>query len=91
MFFPIIYIERKGENMSYINTNTNYTSSYHEGKKGYINKFEKSLKMPFLNVLYNHLPINKPANIDESDINDTDIAVSDNIELSSAVTGATEM
>jgi len=77
--------------MSYINTNLNYTNPYHEGKKGYVNKFEKSLKMPFLNVLHNQLPVNKPAHIDESDIKDTDIAVSDNIELSSAVTGASEV
>jgi len=90
MFLPIIYIEGKGENMSNININYNFISSYHEGKKGYIDKYEKSLKLPFLNVLQNHMPLTKPAHIDESDIIDSDISISDNIELNSAVTGATE-
>ena len=76
--------------MSYINGNHNYISSYHTGKKGYIDKFEKSLKLPFLNVLQNYMPLNKPAYIEESDIDSSDILINDNIELSSAVTGATE-
>ena len=76
--------------MNYINGNHNYISSYHTGKKGYIDKFEKSLKLPFLNILQNQLSLAKPAHIEESDIIDSDISINDNIELSSAVTGATE-
>ena len=76
--------------MNYNISNYNYISSYHEGKKGYINKFEKSLKLPFLNVLHTHLPGNRPIHANEFEITESDIAISDNIELSSAVTGASE-
>ena len=73
-----------------INNINNYTglNMYHEGKTGYVNKFEKSLKIPFLSVLHNHLPNNKVALIDELETDDSDFAISDSIELSSAVVGA---
>ena len=68
----------------------NYISSHHEGKKGYVNKFEKSLKMPFFSVLHGQLPVSKSTGAHEVKINTSDIATSDNIELSSAVAGATQ-
>jgi len=71
--------------------NYNYIHSYHEGKKGYVNKFEKSLKMPFLKVLHNHLPSIMPANKDDLKLDESEIKVSDNVELSSAVTGASDI
>ena len=58
---------------------------------GYVNKYEKSLKLPFLNVMNNHLLSSKPSFIDEPELDESDIAVSDNIELSSAVTGASQV
>ena len=74
--------------MSYNIGEYTYTSSYHEGKKGYVNKFEKSLKMPFMKVLHNHLPSIIPINKDDLKPDDSEIAVSDNVELSSAVVRA---
>jgi len=74
--------------MSYIG---NYTSihPYHEGKKGYVNKFEKSLKLPFLNILQNNLPAARPATDEDMRFYDSDIVISENVELSSAVVSAT--
>jgi len=69
----------------------NPISSYHEGKKGYLNKFEKSLKLPFLSALHNHLPNSKVNEANESKIDDSDIKVSDTVELSSAVVGASAL
>ena len=77
--------------MSYSIGEYTYINSYHEGKKGYVNKFDKSLKSPFLNVLHNHLPNNKPAHIDEPDVDYSEIAISDNIELSSAVVSMSDV
>ena len=74
--------------MSYSINNT-YTHSYHIGKKGYVNKFEKSLKLPFLNVLSNHMPVAKPLTDNETKVDTSEIVVSDNIELSSAIVSAT--
>jgi len=71
--------------MSYYVGGYNNISSYHQGKVDYINKFDKSLKMPFLNVLYNQLSNIKPVHIDEPEVDDSEIVISDNIELSSAV------
>jgi len=79
---------RKEKTMIYITGNHTYTSNYHEGKKGYVDKFEKSVKIPFLSVLHNHLPNNKTALTDELEADESDFAVSDNVELSSAVTGS---
>ena len=75
-----------------LSVGANYVNSYHEGKKGYVDKFEKSLKSPFLMVLSSHLPM---ANAADEDLkfDASDVAVSDNVELSSAVvtsTGASE-
>ena len=71
--------------MSYYIGERNYISLYHEGKVGYINKFDKSLKMPFLGVLQNQLQMIKPAHLDEPDVDESEIKISDNVELSSAV------
>ena len=71
--------------------NYNNIHSYHEGKKGYVNKFEKSFKLPFIKVLHNHLPSIMPADKDNLKIDESEIAVSDNIELSSAVVSASDM
>jgi len=76
--------------MSYSINDYTYISSYHEGKKGYVNKFEKSVKMPFLSVLNNQLTHIKPALIDDFELDENDLALSDIIELSSAVTGAAD-
>ena len=74
--------------MSYNIGEYTFIHSYHEGKKGYVNKFEKSLKLPFLNVLHNHMPTTRPMPDNETKIDDSDVAVSDNVELSSAVVGS---
>ena len=76
--------------MSYSIGEYSYISSYHEGKKGYVNKFEKSVKMPFLSVLQTNLAHVKPPVSDEFGPTEDDFAISDNVELSSAITGATE-
>ena len=76
--------------MSYNIGNYTHVHSYHIGKKGYVNKFEKSIKLPFLNVLNNHLPNTKPADADDSKIDYSDIAVNDKIKLSSAVVSASD-
>ena len=77
--------------MSYSVGEYSYIHSYHEGKKGYVNKFDKSLKMPFFNVMQNHLVSIRPAHNDEPDVDDSEIAISDNIELSSAVVSASDI
>jgi len=71
--------------------NYDYTHSYHEGKKGYVNELEKSLKMPFMKVLHNHLPSIMPIDKDDLKLDESEIAVSDNIELSSAVVSASNI
>ena len=80
-----------GKLMSYGIGEYTYINSYHEGKKGYINKFDTSLKSPFLNILSNHLPNFKPNNIDESDVDESEVVVSDNVELSSAIVSASDI
>jgi len=77
--------------MSYSINQYNYISSYHEGKAGYINKFDKSVKIPFLKVLQNQSQMIKPAHIDEPDVDESEIEISDNIELSSAVVSLSSM
>jgi len=77
--------------MSYNVSGYTYTSPYHTGKVGYINKFDKSLKIPFLNVLHNQLQSTKPNHIDEPDVDDSEIVISDNIELSSAVVSMSDL
>ena len=66
--------------------NLNYNTST---KQTYIDKYDKSLKLPFLNVLQNNLPSIRQAHADEIKPDDSDLIVNDNIELSSAVVGAT--
>jgi len=74
-----------------INNNvTNYTSNYNSpmGNKSYINKYDKSLKLPFYGALINNLSSTRSAQTDEIKIADSDVAASDNISISSAITGA---
>jgi len=73
--------------MSYISNEYTYVNSYHEGKKGYVDKFEKSIKLPFLNVMSNHMPNTKPPS-DDVKIDESDVAVSDHVEIRTAVAGA---
>ena len=63
----------------YINTTT---------KQTYIDKYDKSLKLPFLNVLNNHLPNGNTALSNEPTIDHTIGEVSDKVELSYAVVGS---
>ena len=77
--------------MSYNIGEYTFVHSYHEGKKGYINKYDKSLKLPFLNVLQNQLQNIKPAHINEPDVDESEIRISDNVELSSAVVSMTNL
>ena len=76
--------------MSYINGNYTHVHSYHEGKKGYINKFEKSVKIPFLKVLHNHLPSVMPVDKEDLKLDESETAINDKIELSSAVVSASD-
>jgi len=60
-------------------------------KQTYINSDDKSLKLPFVKVLINNIPHFKTLHADELKLDDSELSVSDNIELSSAVTGAAEV
>ena len=72
-----------------INTNNNINiNAVTTTKQTYIDKFDKSLKLPFLSLLQNQLPLIKSVQGDEIKPDDSDFAVSDNVELSSAVTAA---
>jgi len=73
-----------------INThlNLNYSSTT---KQTYIDKYDKSVKIPFVKALLNHLPNARVHNADEIKPDESELAVSDNIELSSAVSGAAEV
>ena len=75
--------------MSYYIGNYTPVHPYHEGKKGYVNKFEKSLKFPFLNALQHHLPSIRQDIDEDVKIDVSDIVISENAELSSAVVSAT--
>jgi len=56
-------------------------------KQTYIDQYDKSLKLPFVKVMLNNMPHFMTVNNDvKADV--SELAVSDNIELSSAVTGA---
>ena len=77
--------------MSYSVGEYNYISSYHQGKVGYVNKFDKSVKLPFLNVMQNQTQIIKPAHMDEPEVDTSELELSDNIELSSAVVSMSDM
>ena len=59
-------------------------------KQTYIDSNDKSLKLPFVKVLINNIPHFKTLHADEIKLDESELSVSDNIELSSAVTGATE-
>jgi len=72
---------------------TNYTGAYYytEGKKGYVDKFEKSLKLPFVSALHSHISNVKSADADSIDTDNFDREDSVNIAISSAVTGAMDV
>ena len=67
------------------NTNTYPVTT----KQTYIDKYDKSLKLPFFSALQNNLVNSKSNREDENPVNINEISISDNVELSSAVTGAT--
>ena len=75
--------------MSYYIGNYTTVHSYHEGKKGYVNKFEKSLTLPFLNALQHHMPSIQQDIDEDVKLDVSDIVISENAELSSAVVSAT--
>jgi len=77
--------------MSYSIGEYTYINSYHEGKKGYINKLDKSLKMPFLNVMQSNMHNIKPTHIVEPDVDDSEVVISDNVELSSAIVSMSDV
>jgi len=77
--------------MSYNIGDYTYISSYHEGKKGYVNKFEKAVKMPFFKALHNYLPNISSDDTDDLKNDPSEIAISDKIELSSAVVSASDV
>ena len=68
----------------------NYTNMYTvtTTKQTYIDKYDKSLKLPFLNVLNNHLPNGNTAQGNEPVVDHTIGEVSDKVELSYAVVGS---
>jgi len=57
-------------------------------KQTYVDQYDKSLKMPYAKVMINNLPHFKTFHADEIKFDDSELNVSDNIELSSAITGA---
>jgi len=57
-------------------------------KQTYIDNYDKSVKMPFVKVMINNLPHFKTFHADEVKLDNSELAISDNIELSSAITGA---
>jgi len=65
--------------------NLNYNT---QTKQTYIDKYDKSLKLPFATAMSNNLSSVRQAQSDEIKPDDSDLAVSDNVELSSAVTEA---
>ena len=76
-----------------INNISGYTNinNSQEANRGYVNKFDKSLKLPFYKVLNNNLLNMKSTQDDEIKINDSDVAASENIAINSAVVGASEV
>jgi len=72
-----------------MNINTNYSNLYPVSgttKQTYIDKYDKSLKLPFMNVLNNNIAINTTAKQDnDAKIDASELIVNDNVELSSAV------
>jgi len=68
-----------------------YTGSYRERKVSYINKYDKSLKIPFITALHNQLQILNPAHSSEPDVDENEVEVSDIVELSSAVVGMSDI
>jgi len=74
--------------------NTNYLNIYAgttNTKQTYIDIYDKSVKLPFLKVLNNNVLNHAATRDNDSKIDTSELVVSDNIELSSAVTGASEV
>ncbi|MCL2820217.1 MAG: hypothetical protein FWD38_05230 [Oscillospiraceae bacterium] len=70
--------------------NTHFNLNYNTTtKQTYFDKYDKSVKLPFVKVLINNMPHFKTFHADELKPDDSELAASDNIELSSAVTGGT--
>jgi len=65
--------------------NLNYNT---QTKQTYIDKYDKSLKLPFISALNNNLPSIRQVQTDELRPDDSALAVSDTVQLSSAVVGA---
>ena len=72
------------DNYSYLNTPVTT-------KQTYIDKFDKSLKLPFKNVLNNHFANIKPVIADEAGKNDPELMIKDIVELNYAVIGASSV
>ena len=68
----------------------NYANIYTPAttKQTYIDKYDKSLKLPFLNVLNNNLPNGNAAQGSEPVVDYTIGEVSDKVELNYAVVGS---
>jgi len=75
-----------------INTNySGYNLNPGTTKQKYIDKFDKSVKMPFLKVLNDNALKVITEKDEDIKVNTSELVISDNAELSSAVTGATEV
>ena len=68
--------------------NLNYNTST---KETYIDQYDKSLKLPFVKVLLNNMPHLMTLHKEDVKLDDSELTISDNIELSSAVTGAADV
>jgi len=71
----------------YINNYTNI-NTYQGANRGYINKHEKSLKLPFFSAMQNSMLNTKPAPVEESIPEVTVDNANSRVALSSAVIGA---
>lgn len=70
--------------------NTHFNLNYNTAtKQTYIDKYDKSVKLPFATVMINNLPHFKTFHADELKPDESELTLSDNIELSSAITGGT--
>ena len=77
-----------------MNINTNYSGyNINPGitKQTYIDKFDKSVKIPFLKVLNSNILNTVTTKEEDEKIDTSELAVSDNVELSSAVAGASQV
>jgi len=72
-----------------INSIENFAGGYYAvtTKQTYIDKFDKSLKLPFISVMQNRISGIGLNQSGEQKADNSDYSVLDNVELSSAVTG----